>query len=170
MGGSGSGIIYAASKSTNPAPLGSIGIDGDNLFRPCPDSPNCISTQANPTNETHFIKPLTYHTSRQKAIEIIHHVITDMPRTKIITLSSNYIHIEFTTTLWRFVDDVEFYFPADQKVIHFTSRSRIGYSDLGLNRKRSLKIAKLFYDRIKNPLKKFMNNSIQKNKIFIKKN
>jgi uncharacterized protein (DUF1499 family) len=36
----------------------------------------------------------------------------------------------------RFVDDVEFLLVPAERVIHVRSASRVGYSDLGTNRKR----------------------------------
>jgi uncharacterized protein (DUF1499 family) len=42
----------------------------------------------------------------------------------------------FTTRLFRFKDDVEFYIDADEGQVHFRSASRVGYSDMGANRKR----------------------------------
>ena len=44
----------------------------------------------------------------------------------------------------RYVDDVEFYINEKNKIIHFRSASRIGYSDLGVNRKRMEEIVKMF--------------------------
>ena len=46
-----------------------------------------------------------------------------------------FIHVEFTSNIFRFIDDVEFYL-TEQGVIHFRSASRIGHSDLGVNRRR----------------------------------
>ena len=46
-----------------------------------------------------------------------------------------------------FVDDVEFFVDAQQKVIHFRSASRVGYSDLGANRKRMETIRRAFLAR-----------------------
>ena len=46
-----------------------------------------------------------------------------------------FIHVEFTSNIFRFIGDVEFYL-TEQGVIHFRSASRIGYSDLGVNRRR----------------------------------
>lgn len=47
-----------------------------------------------------------------------------------------YLHYEFTSLLLRFVDDVEFLFDEEAKTIHFRSASRVGYGDLGVNRRR----------------------------------
>jgi uncharacterized protein (DUF1499 family) len=51
----------------------------------------------------------------------------------------NYIRAEFVSKIFRFVDDVEFYFPdkkSKELLIHVRSASRVGYSDLGVNRMR----------------------------------
>jgi len=63
-----------------------------------------------------------------------------IPGGKIITKQPNYIHIEYTSDLFKFVDDVEFYFPDNQKIIHMKSSSRTGHYDFGVNRKRLEKI------------------------------
>lgn len=52
----------------------------------------------------------------------------------------NYIHAVFKTGGMKFKDDAEFYFDERNKLIHFRSASRVGYSDIGLNRKRYNKI------------------------------
>ena len=47
-----------------------------------------------------------------------------------------YIHVKFTSRVFRFVDDVEFCFDAEPKKIHVRSASRMGYFDFGVNRRR----------------------------------
>ena len=59
-----------------------------------------------------------------------------MPRSKIVSEQDNYLHIEFTSRIMRFVDDVEFYFNDTKKIIQVRSASRVGRSDFGVNRKR----------------------------------
>ena len=59
-----------------------------------------------------------------------------MPRTKVVKEKANYIHAECRTRFLRFVDDLEFLFEDNDAVIHVRSASRVGYSDLGVNRKR----------------------------------
>jgi uncharacterized protein (DUF1499 family) len=51
----------------------------------------------------------------------------------------NYIHAEFTSLVFRFVDDVEFLFSQERDgevSIDIRSASRVGHSDFGVNRKR----------------------------------
>jgi uncharacterized protein (DUF1499 family) len=110
----------------------------------CPDTPNCVSTQS--TDTVHKIAPINYIGTKEEAINKMVIVINSLKRTKIITKSENYLYAEFTSALMRFVDDVEFYFDDTDKLIHFRSASRLGYSDLGVNRKRMEEISKLFLD------------------------
>jgi uncharacterized protein (DUF1499 family) len=49
----------------------------------------------------------------------------------------------------RFVDDVEFLFDDTNKKIHVRSASRVGYSDMGVNRKRVEELRKLLNERLK---------------------
>jgi uncharacterized protein (DUF1499 family) len=101
---------------------------------PCPDSPNCVSSQS--SDSSHFVEPLSYPDSRAKAKTRLLEIIESMPRTQIISSTPLYIHAEVTSLLFRFVDDVEFLFEEESNLIHVRSASRIGYSDLGVNRKR----------------------------------
>jgi uncharacterized protein (DUF1499 family) len=110
-----------------------LGLVGGKLL-PCPNSPNCVSTQS-PKGD-HYIDPIHYTGNSQQAKDAIVSVIRRMKRAQIVTVTDDYIHAEFTSTIFRFVDDVEFYFDDSGKVIHMRSASRVGYSDFGVNRKR----------------------------------
>lgn len=111
-------------------------------FHPCPKTPNCVSTQA--SDDKHKIEPIYYKITLNDTLEKIISIIESIKRTKIITKTENYIHAEFRTGVFKFVDDVEFYFDDSSKIIHFRSASRVGHSDLGVNRKRMEKIRNLF--------------------------
>ena len=71
-------------------------------------------------------------------------VINSMKRSEIVTAEMNHIHATFKSGLFRFVDDVEFSFDDQRKVIDVRSASRTGYSDLGVNRKRVEEIRQRF--------------------------
>lgn len=101
---------------------------------PCPDSPNCVVSQE--ADPSHAIAPIPYQGSRQQAYATLKDVLSVVPRTKIVAETDNYIHAESSSRLMGFVDDVEFYFPADTPVIHMRSAARLGESDLGVNRRR----------------------------------
>lgn len=124
-----SAVLFGCSAS-RPAHLGMT----DGKFQPCPDSPNCVSSQS--PDKKHFIEPIHYGGTQQQAKDRLMEVIQGMKRSKIVTDLDHYIHAEFTSTIFRFVDDIEFLIDDRTKIIHLRSASRIGYSDFGVNRKR----------------------------------
>lgn len=98
---------------------------------PCPSSPNCVSSQATPEDATHFIAALPL-----ADIARIRAIVEGMERTRVIEAGANYLYAEFESKLMGFVDDVEFYRDATTGVVHVRSASRLGQSDLGVNRQR----------------------------------
>ena len=104
------------------------------LLLPCPGTPNCVSSQEK--NSQHRVKSITFQGSLELAMEKLYRVINSMRGTRIVTQDVVYWHVEFTTQLLRFIDDVEFYFDESQSLIHVRSASRQGYWDLGVNRRR----------------------------------
>ncbi len=114
----------------------------DGKFQECPQTPNCVSTQSK--GKRHGIDPINYEGSREEAKDKILKIINSLKRTTIVSITENYIHAEFKTGLFKFIDDVEFYIPEDDKIIHFRSASRVGKSDLGTNRRRMEKIRQLY--------------------------
>lgn len=119
--------MFAGKQPTN------LGVQSGQLA-PCPSTPNCVSSQSQ--DAEHKIEPLTYNSSPAEAIANLKTVIKSLPKTKIITETENYLYAEFTSALMGFVDDVEFYLDEGAKTIHVRSASRLGQSDLGVNRKR----------------------------------
>ncbi|MBW2184580.1 MAG: DUF1499 domain-containing protein [Deltaproteobacteria bacterium] len=109
---------------------------------PRPDAPHCVSTQSE--DEGHRMEPFLYTTSQAEAQEKLLTIIRSMKRTKIISIKNDYLHAECTSAFFRYVDDVEFYFDDEQKLIHFRSSSRLGYYDVGVNRRRMGKIREIF--------------------------
>lgn len=87
---------------------------------------------------------MKYDSTLKEAKLKILEIINSLKRTRIINETENYIHAEFRTRTFKFVDDVEFYFDDPEKIIHFRSASRVGWSDMGVNRKRMESIRKLY--------------------------
>ncbi len=100
----------------------------------CPNTPNCVSSQSSDTE--HNIEPLTFNSTPREAMADLKTVLQNLKKTKIITENKNYLYVEFTSAIMGFVDDVEFSLDETAKVIHVRSASRLGQSDLGVNRKR----------------------------------
>jgi uncharacterized protein (DUF1499 family) len=108
----------------------------NNQFKECPPTPNCVNSFADKKDKDHFIEPISYNSSFSDELSRLKKVILAQPRTKIIEDKGNYIRAEFTTLIMRYVDDVEFSFDDNLKLIQVRSASRLGRSDLGVNRKR----------------------------------
>ena len=120
----------------------------DGKLAPCPDSPNCVSTQSE--EKRHAMKPLPFLQTREASRDKILGILKDMKRTKMIKLTEFYIHVECRTALFRFVDDVEFFLDKTTRVIHFRSASRAGYYDFGMNRRRMKRISEKYLEALKN--------------------
>lgn len=107
-----------------------LGVEGGKLVS-CPSSPNCVSSQAAPDDGEHAIAALPL-------VEIgrIREVIEAMERVRIVEATETYLYAEFASRLFGFVDDVEFYRDVAAGVVHVRSASRLGRSDLGVNRQR----------------------------------
>lgn len=103
-------------------------------FAPCPTSPNCVSSQS--LDAQHQIEPFSYQDSPETAFEQLEKLLKNTENAKIITDEPNYIYAEFTSDLMGFVDDVEFYLDQENSLIQVRSASRLGESDLGVNRQR----------------------------------
>lgn len=108
----------------------------------CPDKPNCVSS-LDPRPD-HRVAPLAFQDHWMAARERLVSLLATMPRTKVTAVEDRIIHAECRSRFFRFVDDLSFYFDPDQGTIHVRSASRLGYSDLGVNRKRVETIRELW--------------------------
>lgn len=111
-----------------------IGIQASGQLATCPSTPNCVNSQSQ--DATQKIEPFSYSSTPTQAMAELKSAIQSMERTTIITETENYIYAEFKSKLMGFVDDVEFLLVPEAKVIHVRSASRLGESDLGVNRNR----------------------------------
>ena len=101
----------------------------DGRLAPCKRSPNCVSSQADPSDREHYIAPIRGSHRELRAAP------SSRSRARtIIRAEQNYLYAEFRTRLLRYVDDVELYF--DGQVLQVRSCSRLGRRDFGVNRKR----------------------------------
>jgi uncharacterized protein (DUF1499 family) len=127
-------LTACAGKSATP-----LGIS-DGRLTACPRSPNCVSSQAE--DEAHRIAPLVFQDTAELAFARLKQVLDGRGDTTIIEERPGYLRVEFHTLL--FVDDGEFLLDAEQQLIQVRSASRLGYSDLGKNRRRLEEIRQSF--------------------------
>jgi uncharacterized protein (DUF1499 family) len=133
-------VVLAALSAVATRPT-NLGVRNGRLA-PCPSSPNCVSTQAE--DDQHRTEPIPFSESRQKVMQRLRSVLATMPRMTIVAEADGYLHVEATSLIFRFVDDVEFFVDEDGKVIQFRSASRAGHSDFGANRRRMEEIREAF--------------------------
>jgi uncharacterized protein (DUF1499 family) len=124
-------------KGTPPADLGIR----DGRLKPPSNTPNSVSSQASlypdhPQRAYADIAPLPMRGNANETLDLIAGIIEAMEGGKIIKREPAYIYAQFTTRLMKYVDDAEFWFDPSAQVIQVRSASRLGSSDLGVNRKR----------------------------------
>jgi uncharacterized protein (DUF1499 family) len=111
-------------------------------LRPCPSSPNCVSTDAQ--DARHAMPPLPWRGSVAEAQSRARAALLAEPRTRIVQERPGYVHAEARSRLFRFVDDMEVLVDSAAGVVRFRSASRVGHSDLGVNRRRMTAFTRRF--------------------------
>jgi uncharacterized protein (DUF1499 family) len=106
----------------------------DNRFAPCPDSPNCVSSDAK--DEVHRVEPYRLTATAQEAWHGLQNVVAAEQRIRLVEVNDSYLHFEVHSAVLRFVDDTEFQLRASEGIIAVRSAARTGRSDMGVNRKR----------------------------------
>jgi uncharacterized protein (DUF1499 family) len=113
-------------------PPSNLGITAGRLA-PCPGSPNCVSSEAATAEQR--VVPLRYDGDAARARARLLDVLNSMERARIVQSTDDYLHAEFRSAVFGFVDDVEFYF-SPPGFIQVRSAARTGYYDFGINRER----------------------------------
>ena len=125
----------------------------NNRLSACPNTPNCQCSEF-PKQQGHYLPPITLapDDKTETAMENIKAVIHETGG-KVLHVDHQYLAATYTSRLFRFVDDVEVRLDSENKVIHLRSASRMGHSDLGVNKKRLQLIKSLYQDYSGNPPK-----------------
>lgn len=110
---------------------GNLGVHAGQ-FAVCPSTPNCVNSQSSEPGVK--IAPLKF--LGDNTIAQLKTAVLAQPGSAIISETDTYLYAEFTSNLMGFVDDVEFYVDRDSKTVQVRSASRLGESDLGVNRQR----------------------------------
>lgn len=119
-------LFYQGKASATQSPP----ILSNGQLPPCPDKPNCVSSTAPTTDNTHYIDPIiaadTSMDALQKAVEADGG--TD------IQIDGNLLTATYRSGVFGFIDDLMLLKTPDH--IDVRSSSRVGYSDMNANRKR----------------------------------
>ena len=102
---------------------------------------NSVSSQADmyrehPQYTYSSIAPLAVRGDGPATMARLQGIVQGMDGAKLITTAPDYLYAQYTTRLMNYIDDVEFWFDPDNQVIQVRSASRLGKSDLGVNRQR----------------------------------
>jgi uncharacterized protein (DUF1499 family) len=133
-------IFSFACAGKRPADLG----PRDGRLRPCPASPNCVCSDD--TREGARVPPLDTGGDPARAWTRLQDLLRSQAQATIVTAGADYLHVEFRSRLFGFTDDVEFHLRPAEGIIAVRSASRLGYSDLGVNRSRIEAIRRLLLD------------------------
>lgn len=106
----------------------------DSRLATCPGSPNCVSSDDDDAG--HTIPAFQLILPADEAWRAVQAVVAKLPRSRIITVTEDYLYAECSSAFLGFVDDLELHLRPAQNVIAIRSAARFGYSDLGVNRRR----------------------------------
>lgn len=137
-------LALAVVALSSPPP-GAVGI---NLVRPCPDTPNCVSSLARERPDAQVL-PLYYTGEMFIAQALLIDAIEEQPGAVVLVAQDGYIHAERRSGWLRFVNDMEFFFRDDVKEVHVRSAARLGYSDGGGNRRAVERIRQAFNEKMR---------------------
>lgn len=117
----------------------------------CSQKPNCVSSLSE--QEGRYIEPLKLEINRYRGtpdqlLDRLVELVGVLPRVKLSARSEDYLHFTFTTRIMKFKDDVYFWVNWREGQVEWKSQSRVGYSDLGANRKRLEQLRKMLNTRL----------------------
>jgi uncharacterized protein (DUF1499 family) len=123
-------LVFRCWPSRTPAGLGIH----DGRLAECPAKPNCVCSQS--ASEEHHIEAFSFSGEPEPAFRQAIEAAKSLPGARLVEQGDGYARIECVTRIFGFVDDLELLLDPAQHVIHVRSASRVGYSDLGVNRAR----------------------------------
>ncbi len=100
----------------------------------CPESPNCVSTEA--TNNRYKIDAFRLKGDFSKNWPEIQRIVAALPRCAVVRADKTYFHATFKSRVFQFVDDLELFLDPLKGIISIRSAARTGYWDFGVNRRR----------------------------------
>jgi len=106
----------------------------ESTIKKCPSTPNCVSSVDE--RDAHQAAPFLVAAGDTKAWSMIRATVAGLDRTRIVKESEHYLHAECRSRLFGFIDDLELELNPSTGVVNIRSASRVGYSDLGVNRRR----------------------------------
>ena len=114
----------------------------NNQLSKCPDTKNCCNTEFK-EQSSHYVPAIKIVNKTKVPISILKTIIQNM-NGEIKIEKDNYLSAIFSSSIFGFIDDLEIRIDRENNLIHLRSASRVGRSDLGVNKKRILLIKKQY--------------------------
>lgn len=145
------GALFTWGAAPQPSAVGVQDYNGFQTLSLCPTSPNCVSTSEEANDMTHYVPPWTYNPEEgrgrktpatqeqamQELVDVVNSTQPDGFTPMIKKQTQDYLHVEYESPTFGFIDDFEAFFPKDRPgIVEYRSASRIGESDGDINRKR----------------------------------
>ncbi len=129
-------ILGHQSKSKQPAGL----ING--YLSKCPETPNCFNTEIK-DHTGHYISPIKTSENTSISLSVLKDIVRNIGGI-IQVENESYFSAIFSSSVFGFVDDLEIRVDTKNNVIHIRSASRVGRSDMGVNKKRIMLIKEAY--------------------------
>ncbi|MBU1004173.1 MAG: DUF1499 domain-containing protein [Proteobacteria bacterium] len=121
---------------------GCAGTQPDNLgvhdgrLSACPSSPNCISSSD--SDERHAVAPIVLGGGDgEPLMDRVARAVESLPGARVVERTDSYLHAEFSSRVFGFVDDLECLVDESARSVQLRSAARLGYWDFGVNRARA---------------------------------
>ena len=116
------------------------------ILPPCPSSPNCVCSVDK--DSPHFIEPICFSCDGELAWGTWIDLIRNHPHCVSMEIRDTCLSAVFETSIFRFKDDLESVLETDTNTIHIRSASRLGYWDIGANRRRIERLRRTFFQAL----------------------
>ena len=117
-----------------------LGVQEGRLKQPA-RTPNSVSSQADLWPQSAgarraMIAPLALVGDGPATMAKLQAIVASIPGAEVLKVEPDYLYATFTSVVFKFVDDLEFWFDPANGVVQVRSASRVGRSDKGVNRAR----------------------------------
>lgn len=118
-----------------------LGVD-NGMLAPLPSTPNAVSSQVE-SEHRGYIEPFSLQNGTI-SLEDLRAIVQADEQAEIVAQDERYMHAVYSSNVFKFKDDVEFYVNEEENKIDVRSAARVGYSDMDVNRKRIESIRKAY--------------------------
>lgn len=123
-------FIFLAQRSQDGMPPGLA----EQQLAPCPDKQNCVCSEY-AQDLAHYVEPIAFPDTAAGVEALVRRAVGEIGG-RVQMQTKVYLAATFAVPPFRFIDDLEIRFDSRRRVLHVRSASRVGFSDLGVNRRR----------------------------------